>query len=199
MNMKKILLILLIATLLIGCVYATDNIKINDIEFKIPEKYSGGELNDNQYRLDNIFSIRCIKDDIAKAIGLWASESESSEDLKIGNHPVRHFCQYNKYVDGNHSHAYFASGKSVYEISWKGNEIDSDIEKLIKNTPKSKINEDDFYNALDKSLDIYKEQKKDKLNQESEYNYIESKYSSQKDSPDDTRFRQILFTYYLNK
>ena len=184
---------------MIGCAYANDTIKINNVEFEIPEKYTDGELDDNQYRLDNIFSIRCIDDDVAKAIGLWASESESSEDLDIGNHPVRHFCQYNKYVDGNHSHAYFTSGKSVYEISWNGKEIDRDIEKLIKNTPKSKIDEDSFYKALDKSLDIYKEQKKDKLNQESEYNYIEAKYSSQQDSYDDTRFKQILFTYYLNK
>jgi len=184
---------------MISCVCAAENVDINHVKFQIPEKYCNGELNNDEYKLDNIFSIRCIDDNVPKAIGLWASECESSEDLDIYNHPVRHFCQYNKHVDGNHSHAYFASGESVYEISWKGKEIDRDIEKLIKNTPKSKINEDDFYNVLDKSLDIYKEQKKDKLNQESEYNYLEAKHSSQPDSDDDARFRQILFTYYLNK
>ena len=120
----------------------------------ITSQYHRGEFNSNENELDNTFSIRCIDDNLANAIGLWVSESEFSEDLNINNHPVRHFCQYNKYVEDNHSHAYFLSGKSVYEIAWTGKEINSDVEKLINNTPKSEIDEDAFYDALDISLDI---------------------------------------------
>ncbi len=202
MNMKKIFIIICVAILLLGSCHATDStVKINGAKFEIPSKYKGGEFNGNEYKLDNMFSIRCIDKNIANAIGLWASESEFSEDLNINNHPVRHFCQYNKYVEGNHSHAYFLSGESVYEIAWTGKEINTDIEKLIKNTPKSEIDDDTFYDALDISLDIYKEQKKDKLNKEAEYNYLEAKYQTQshQDTHDNTRFNQILYTYYLNK
>lgn len=199
-NMNKILLILFLTLLIISCTYATDStIKINEAKFQIPPQYQGGELNNEIYKVDNTFSIRCIDDNVPKAIGLWASESEFNEDLNIDNHPVRHFSQYNKYVEGNHSHAYFVSNESVYEISWTGEEINKDIEKLIKDTPESKIDEDDFYSALDKSLYIYKQQNKDQLNQDAEYNYLEANYQSQQNTPDDTRFKQILYTYYFNR
>ena len=77
--------------------------------------------------------------------------------------------------------------------------ITSDIEKLIKNTPQSKIDEDTFYNTLDKSINIYKEQKIDKLNQNSQYNYLETKYNSyasQQNKHDDTTLNRILLSCY---
>ena len=80
-----------------------------------------------------------------------------------------------------------------------GKEIDKDIEKLIKNTPESEIDSDAFYNALNESVDIYKEQKIDKLNSDGEYNYLEARQQTQlhqHQSRDDTRFNQILLTYY---
>lgn len=197
--MKKILIFTILLFLLIGCAFASSAIKINDAEFQLPSKYRGGEVDGDSYKLNNTFSIRCIDDDTAKAIGLWASEKEYGNDLNIANHPVRHFYQYNKYVGGYHSHAYFASGNSCYEISWVGKEIDKDIEKLIKNTPESEINSDAFYNALNESVDIYKEQKINQLNHDGEYNHLEAKqqtllHEQQKNS--DTRFNQILLTYY---
>lgn len=199
--MKKILIITIITLLFVSCAYASsDHAEINGIDFKIPSQYQGGELDDDEYELDNVFSIRCIDDDVGSKIGLWAVEKDFSEDLNIDNHPVRHYYQYNKYVDGNHSHAYFASDESVYEIAWVGEEITSDIEKLIKNTPESKIDDESFYNALDESVSIYKQEKIDKLNNEAEYNYLEAKLQSNSHpTHDDTRFKQILYTYYLNR
>ena len=197
--MKKTIIILTMVLLLAGCAYASNStVDINGIEFEIPVKYQGGDIKANGYELNNTFSIRCVDNNVVDAIGLWAVEKEFSEDLNIGSHPVRHYCQHNKYVGGNHSHAYFASGDSVYEISWTGKEINSDIEKLIENTPESEIDDDSFYNALDKTVDIYKKLKKDKLNKEGEYNYLEAKYQSQSNQQqaDDTRFKEILLTYY---
>lgn len=197
--MKKIFIILTVGLLIMGCAYASNShVNINGIDFELPEKYQGGEEKNRGYELDNVFSIRCIDDNPINAIGLWAAEKDFSEDSNIAGHPVRHYFQYNQYVNGNHSHAYFASGESVYEISWTGSQIDRDIEKLIKNTPKSKIDDDAFYGALDKSVDIYKEVKKDQLNKDSEYNYLEAKYNSQvnQQKPDDTRLKEILLTYY---
>lgn len=197
--MKKILIFTILLFILIGCAFASSTIKINDAEFQLPSKYQGGELDGDSYKLNNTFSIRCIDDDDAKAIGLWASEKEYDNDLNIGNHPVRHFYQYNKYVGGYHSHAYFASDNSCYEIAWTGKEITSDIEKLINNTPSSEIDSDAFYDTLNKAVDIYKEQKIDKLNSDGEYNYLEARQQTQlhqHQSRDDTRFNQILLTYY---
>ena len=70
---------------------------------------------------------------------------------------------------------------------------------LIKNTPESDLSDEAFYNTLDKSIDIYKEQKISKLNQDAEYNYLESRLQSQsnhQNTPDDTQFNRILLTYY---
>lgn len=197
--MKKLLIILSLTILLLSCVHANDStIEINNVTFKLPEKYQGGEINNNKYTLDNIFTIRCIDDNIAKAIGLWASEKESQNDLNIANHPVRHFVQYNPYVNGNHSHAYFASGESIYEISWIGSEINKDVKKLIENTPKSKINKNTFYKTLNESVQTYKQERIDKLNQDAEHNSIESEYqsSNQNSHKEDTRLKEILLTHY---
>ena len=199
--MKRIFLILLLTSLLVGCVHAGEKIKINDVEFELPAKYSGGKSDNDSYELEDAFSMRCIDKNVPKAIGLWACESKSSEDLNIDDHPVRHFCQYNKYVHGNQSHAYFASGDSIYEIAWTGSEIDGAIKNVIESAPKSEITDDDFYDGLDVCLDIYKEQRKEQLNRDGEYNYLEAKYKSQTDNhpQDDTRFKEILFTYYVNR
>ena len=200
-NMKKLLIILSLSILLTGCVYAqNESVKINGISFEIPDRYSGGEIEDNRYILEDNFSIKCIDDNIPKSVGLWASENDYSKDLTIGNHPVRHYCEYNQYVGGNHSHAYFASNNSIYEISWIGKKMPDDIKKIIKNTPASKIGEHEFYFLLDKSVKIYKQEKIDQANRDAEYNYLEARYNSQikqQDAHDDTQLNRILLTYYL--
>lgn len=185
--------------LLISTAAAQNNvININGVDLELPNKYTGGKLVDGEYKLNNTFSIKCIDNKLEKSIGLWATEKDFEENLTIEGHPVKHYCQYNEYVGGNHSHAYFASGDSVYEISWTGKEINTDIEKLIKNTPKSNIDEDTFYTLLDKAIDTYKQEKIDKLNSDGEYNYLETKINSKNypDASDDTRFKEILLTYY---
>ena len=195
--MKRIL-ILLIAIFLIGCVWAqNDSIKtIDGIDFEIPAEYHGGNLTGTKYEFEDEFSIECIDKNIPKHIGLWASENDYSRDLSIGNHPVRHYCQYNQYIKANQSHAYFASENSIYEIVWTGNNITKDMEKMIKNTPSSKISDDEFKNMLDNSIKIYKQEKIDRLNSDAEYNYLEAKYSSaDTDKNDNAKFNEILLTY----
>lgn len=201
--MKK-LLILIFVLLLVGGAYAQNSktVDINNVTFEIPSKYQGGNEISNGYRLNNIFSIRCVDKDVPKAIGLWATESDYAEDLTISDHPARYFYQYNPHVNGNHSHIYFVSGESVYEISWVGNYIPEDIKSIIENSPKSQIDADAFYSALDNSVELYKEQKINQLNRDGEYNYLEAKHDSphyNHDWTDDTRFKEILLTYYNRK
>lgn len=198
-NMRKMLIILSLAILLVGCVNAQNNtIEINEIEFELPDRYLGGELKNDRYALDNVFSIECIDNNVGNEIGLWACEKDFEENIMIEGHPVRHYSQYNQYVHANQSHAYFASGDSVYEITWTGEDIDSEIKDLIKNTPKSNISKDEFYNMLDESIDIYKSTRIDQLNSDAEYNYLESRLNSlySQDAGDDSNLNQILLTFY---
>lgn len=176
-NMRKSLFVIILL-LSLSCAYASDlSVDINGVDFEIPEKYQGGKDLSNGYRFENRFSIYCIDDDLSSHAGFWGSKKEFSQDLKIGNHPVRHYCAYNQYVGGNYSHAYFTSGNSVYEINWMGNNITADIEKLIIKTPDSQINEDEFYNELDDSVGVYKEKRNEQLEDISEYNYNTAKYN----------------------
>lgn len=203
-NMKRIIIALALSVLLIGFAYGeNDTIEINNVTFKIPQKYQGGEFEHGTYRLNGNFSIRCIDDDIPGAIGLWSAEQDFQEDKSIANHPVRHFYQYSTYVEGNDSHAYFASGKSVYEISWVGEKIDGDIKKLIEDTPPSKIGDDDFFDLLDVSFEIYKIERINQLNYDAEYNIMEAKYHEQLkqekiDQARDNHMKELWITY-INK
>ena len=202
--MKKILMILILSMLLVGFAYGeNDTIEINNVTFKIPQEYQGGEFKHGFYRLNGNFSIRCVDDDIPKAIGLWVAWQDFQEDTTIGNHPVRHFCQYGTYAEGNHSHAYFASGKSVYEISWVGEKINKDIEKMIESTPPSEIGDDDFFDLLDVSFEIYKIERVEQLNYDAQYNIMEAKYHEQLkqekiDQDRDNHMKELLITY-INK
>ena len=200
MKMKKILIITILLALLAGCVYAQNmTVEINGVNFEIPEKYQNGHAYKNGYTSD-MFHITCIDDNIAKSIGLWASEKDFEENLTISNHPARHYYQYNSYEKDNYSHIYFSSGNSIYEISWIGNNITPDIEELIKNTPPSKISEDEFHSILDESIRTYKILKKQQDNLDGEYNYLEEKYheSLSAENPDDTRTKELLITL-MNK
>lgn len=199
MNIKKIFIILLFI-LVVGCAWAQSDstIEINGTAFKLPAKYQGGELKNGKYSLDDEFSIQCIDVDISKYIGLWACEKDYGKNLTIEKHPVRHYYQYNEYVHDNQSHAYFASGKSIYEIKWTGNKITDEIENIIKSSPPSEIANDSFNSLLDESIDIYKQERIGRLNKDGEYNYLESKYNSemQNNPEDNTGFKEILLTYY---
>lgn len=197
--MKKKIWILIINLFLISSVWAQNDkiVQINDVTFEIPSKYQGETIN-GKYSLDDIFSIRCIDGNIPKSIGLWACEMNYSKNLIISDHQIRHYCQYNSYVNDNQSHAYFASGDSIYEIIWIGNEITPDINDMIKNAPKSNINRDTFKNILDKSIETYQKERIEQLNKYGEYNYLESKYNSQisNGKQDNTQLKEILLRHY---
>lgn len=89
---------------------------------------------------------------------------------------MKFYYQYNPSSKDNYSHAYFASENSIYEISWLGNNITSDIEKFIRDTPPSKINKDKFYSILDESIKIYEIIKSQQDEWDAKYNYFEAKY-----------------------
>lgn len=196
-KMKKILIILIAAVILVGCVYAQNNttVEINGVSFEIPEKYQNGHAYKEGYTADT-FHIICVDDDLPKQIGLWAREKDYENNLTVSDHPARHYYQYNSYDKDNYSHVYFASGNSIFEISWLGNNITQDIEELIKNTPPSKISGDGFYSMLDESIKTYKIIKSQQDEMDADYNYLEAKYheSLSDKNPDDRRTKELLIT-----
>ena len=194
--MKKILIILIAILIFISYVHAQDNttVEINGVSFEIPEKYQDGRIYKNSYSSDT-FHIICVDDDLPEQIGLWAHEKDYEENLTISNHPVKFYYQYNPHSKDNYSHVYFASGNSIYEISWLGNNITPDIEKLIRDTPPSKINENKFYSILDESINTYEIIKSQQDEWDAEYNYLEVKYhESLSKNPDDRRTKELLIT-----
>lgn len=70
--------------------------------------------------------------------------------------------------------------------------ITSDIKQLIENTPESNINDKNFYITLDNEINEYKNEKINKLNQENQY------FKNPEVSPDDSRIKEILISYYSN-
>lgn len=155
---KKLGISLLFISLIISisCVYAVDSsdwntVRVNDVDFKIPPKYDGGEMVDSYYTFKdlNTFGILCVDDYLANNYGYWYNFK--GENLTIGTHDVAYFTQYNKYVNHDVSHAYFSSGNSIYCICWNGGEMNEEIEEIIINTPDSSYDTSRFYEILNEA------------------------------------------------
>ena len=198
MMFKKICVIFLFLLFISSFIGFVSAVTVNGVDFNLTKEYLGGENKTDGYQVNNTFGIFCIDDMMPQKIGFWDRESDYSEDLEIGNHPVRYYYSYNKYVSDNMSHAYFTSGDSFYEIFWVGNNITPDIEKLIRNTPDSKIDSDSFYSIVNESIDTYVQSRNERLNYDSQYNYYESRSSQQDNSKgyNDEKIRELLISYY---
>ena len=115
---KKLFLSLLLIALIIsvGCVNAVDSsnwktVKVNDVDFKIPPKYQGGEINtartNYHYNDLNTFGILCVDDYLPSSYGCWYNFK--GKNLTIGSHDVAYFHEYNNFAKHYVSHAYFSS------------------------------------------------------------------------------------------
>ena len=157
---KKLFLSLLLIALIIsvGCVNAVDSsnwktVKVNDVDFKIPPKYQGGEINtartNYHYNDLNTFGILCVDDYLPSSYGCWYNFK--GKNLTIGSHDVAYFHEYNNFAKHNVSHAYFSSGDSIYCISWGSGEMTDEMEEIIINTPDSSYDTATFYGILNEN------------------------------------------------
>ncbi|WP_299523592.1 hypothetical protein [uncultured Methanobrevibacter sp.] len=160
---KKILISLLFISLIISinCVNAVDNsdwktVKVNNVDFKVPPKYQGGELSnsDNCYMITNIFTfgIRCVDDYLDSSYG--DDYNFKAKNSTIGTHDVSYITEYVNVIKHNVSYVYFSSGDSIYCISWNG-QMNEEIEEMIINTPDSSYDADTFYGILDEARHKY--------------------------------------------
>lgn len=164
---KKLFLSLLLIALIIsvGCVNAVDSsnwktVKVNDVDFKIPPKYQGGEINtartNYHYNDLNTFGILCVDDYLPSSYGCWYNFK--GKNLTIGSHDVAYFHEYNNFAKHNVSHAYFSSGDSIYCISWGSGEMTDEMEEIIINTPDSSYDTATFYGILNETKQDYEKE-----------------------------------------
>ena len=133
---------------------------LNDVDFKIPPKYQGGEINtartNYHYNDLNTFGILCVDDYLPSSYGCWYNFK--GKNLTIGSHDVAYFHEYNNFAKHNVSHAYFSSGDSIYCISWGSGEMTDEMEEIIINTPDSSYDTATFYGILNEAKQDYEKE-----------------------------------------
>lgn len=199
--MKKIIFILLFSFMMTTTVGGVDsknwkNVTIGNNTFKIPPKYDSGKLNENSYQIDNWnnFAILCIDSYIANNYGFEASQYGPRTDLEINGHPARYFCGYNKYEKTELSRIYFASGQSIYCVSYQGSNLSEECKEIVASSDASEISADDFYNILDLALENYT------LEEEMDKNtYIPYTSTSSNSHHSDNSFIKYYFFYGMGQ
>lgn len=143
---------------------------VGDTQFRIPPKYDKATLKSNTYLvIDNIytFAIRDI-DTYQFLKDSYGYDSSSSytvyeENKTISGHPaaiIYQEVQINQmngegYKNYEVVEVYFQTGDSIYCISYNGTKLTSDVEEMIKHTPKPDDSADLFYDKLERAQDNY--------------------------------------------
>lgn len=157
--MKKLCIIFISVLILsVSFISADDSsdwktVSISGNDFKIPPEYDNGELSDYKYQINNwnTFAILCVDTFLESNYGYVASLSQG-EKMTINGHPAIYFCSYNSYEKTDLSRIYFASGNSIYCISYQGSNLTSDIKEIVSSSNPSSISDSEFYSTLDDAL-----------------------------------------------
>lgn len=140
-----------------------DEVTVNKVDFKIPEKFSNGEMNkDNTcYKHGDpfdflIFSL--IKYDNLKR--MYGSSITSDglidvEETEIDGHHAVVLYQYNDFYNHDYLEVFFATGKKIFRIQYNSDNVTDELKEIIKSTPKSEMSEDAFLNKLDNAQKDY--------------------------------------------
>ena len=169
LKLTLFLIILLIALPTINAV-DTDNwhdITVNNVNFKVPDKYfneSANPIHEKSYYYSNQFSIvSCMEYDTLKNNYGFESTSDGImeiDQISISGHDAVHIYNnyHSKWGNGsglNKSYIFFSTGNKIFEISFKGEKINSEIKEIIKSTPKPNMSEEIFLNKLDNAQRDY--------------------------------------------
>ena len=145
-------------------------VTVGDTQFRIPPKYEKAILSSSTYLvIDNIytFAIRDIDsyEFLKDSYGDDASSSYTiyDENKTISGHPASIIYQevsinqmngegYKTYEVVN---VYFQTADSIYCISYNGTKLTSDVEEMIKHTPKPSDSSDRFYEKLSRAKNNY--------------------------------------------
>ena len=153
--MKRIIIILLILVFLLPvCAGAESTVNVDGVDFTIPQKYSGGELTDSCYMLNNAYTFRILSLASEKNLKLNFGYDSSSDDVLdiresyVGGHNAVVIYSNKTICEHEVVSIYYACGDKIFVISYNGSEVTPEIEKMIENTPESSISGETLYNTL---------------------------------------------------
>ena len=158
---KKLLLIFITLTLLMGCVNAIDSsnwttAQVGYEEFKIPPQYENPYKNDfHMYEFDediDVFTIRYVNPAIMSLYGYFIEHNSYVKKVEVEGHDAVHFCSF----DRNHSKLWFSAGEEFYYITWIDDNITPEIKEIVKSASKSNYTHDEFYDILNEEYQNYK-------------------------------------------
>ena len=145
-------------------------VSVGDTQFRIPPKYDNATLESDTYLvIDNVytFAIRDI-DSYEFLKDSYGDDSSSKytiydENKTISGHPAAIIYQEvsinqmdgTGYKTYDVVEVYFQTGDSIYCISYNGTKLTSDVEEMIKHTPKPNDSNDLFYGKLERARDNY--------------------------------------------
>ena len=143
---------------------------VGDTQFRIPPKYEKAILSSSTYLvIDNVytFAIRDI-DSYEFLKDSYGDDATSKytvydENKTISDHPAAIIYQEvsinqmdgTGYKTYDVVEVYFQTGDSIYCISYNGTKVTSDVEEMIKHTPKPSDSSDMFYEKLGRARDNY--------------------------------------------
>ena len=158
---KKLLLIFITLTLLMGCVNAIDSsnwttAQVGYEKFKIPPQYENPYKNDfHMYEFDediDVFTIRYVNPAIMSLYGYFIEHNSYVKKVEVEGHDAVHFCSF----DRNNSILWFSAGEEFYYITWIGENITPEIKEIVKSASKSNYTHDEFYDILNEEYQNYK-------------------------------------------
>ena len=165
-----------------------DEITVNKVVFKIPEKFSNGEMNKDNTCYEHgdpfdflIFSL--IKYNNLKR--MYGSSVTSNglidvEETEIDGHPAVVLYLHNDFYNHDYLEVFFATGKKIFRIHYNSDNVTDELKEIIKSTPKSEMSEETFLNKLDNAQRDYIQENNDKnleLNLEDYYRTYNDKHN----------------------
>ncbi|WP_432645009.1 hypothetical protein [Methanobrevibacter sp.] len=170
MKLKCILLVIILFAL-IPHTFAIDtadweDVTVNKVTFKIPEKFSNGTLNKDNTGYTHgepfdflIFSL--VKNDNLKSMYGYSYNSKhlnDSEETEIAGHHAVVLYQYNDYYNYDFLEVFFATGKKIFRIQYNSDNVTDELKEIIKSTPKSEMTKETFLNKLDNAQRDYSQE-----------------------------------------
>lgn len=140
-----------------------DEVTVNKVTFKIPEKFSNGTLNKYntgyQHGPPIDFSIYSLLkyDDLKDMYGLAVTNKNliDIEETEISGHHAVVVHQYNPLYNHDYMDIFFATGKKIFRIYYNSDNVTGELKEIIKSAPKSKMSEETFLNKLDSAQKDY--------------------------------------------
>ena len=170
--MKRILILLILLIFIPQA--AAGNVTIKGVDFEIPNQYDHGTLKDTSYVYQSGLKFRILNLDDSKNLRINyeydIANAKGVEQREIAGHDAVVISK--EYNSKPYTVVYFASGNHIFLVCFNDTSLNSDIFKMIENTPQQIISHDNFTQSLNQALSDYESQisaEKESIRQEDNY------------------------------